>query len=78
MKESEKFSDDLDRASYLEIEATNAAIAAARNSKEEVEIDENCNYCGAPLLSKRKFCNKDCAEDFELLKKRKRQNVKVY
>jgi len=78
MKENEKFADELDRASYLEAEAIKAAIEAARSSNDGIEAQENCNYCGEHLNQKRKFCDDECAESFELMRKRKKQNVKVY
>lgn len=80
MKQAEKFADDLDKAAFLESEAINHAVEAARSASKYSKLKATgfCNNCGSEVGNEKKFCNDSCAEDYEFVEKRKKQNVKVY
>jgi hypothetical protein len=58
-------SDDADRADQRIEEVLSDALAAARRAPILPPIGE-CYYCQESVGPVQRFCNKDCAEDFEL------------
>jgi hypothetical protein len=58
-------SDDADRADARIEEVLTDALAAARRAPVLPPTGE-CYYCQEPLNPVQRFCNKECAEDFEL------------
>ncbi|WP_290654443.1 DUF2116 family Zn-ribbon domain-containing protein [Idiomarina sp.] len=55
-----------DTAQYL----SELAVADARSSRDWPEASGHCLNCGEPLNNKRRWCDKDCASDWEKLNKR--------
>jgi predicted nucleic acid-binding Zn ribbon protein len=58
-------SDIADQVDQRIAEALNNAIAIARHAPALPHTGE-CYFCQEPVDSIRRFCNKECAEDFEL------------
>lgn len=66
MKETEKFSDESDRASFIEQAATDFAVDQARlkANVREFEATGYCLNCAEELSGDNRFCDKDCQIDF--------------
>lgn len=58
-------SDDADKSDQRIEEAVADGIAAARRATVLPPIGE-CYYCQEPVDAVKRFCNKECAEDYEL------------
>lgn len=67
MKETEKFTDESDRASALEAAAIDIGIkqASLKANKLEFEPTGFCLNCAEPLAEGLRFCDKDCADDHQ-------------
>lgn len=67
MKETEKFSDESDRATYIESAAIDFGIqqAALKANIQEFEPTGFCLNCNEKLEEGRRFCDKDCMDDFQ-------------
>jgi predicted nucleic acid-binding Zn ribbon protein len=65
MKETEKFSDESDRASAIEAAAIDVGIEQARIKANTLEFEPTgfCLNCNEPLAEGHRFCDKDCADD---------------
>ncbi len=60
------FADPVDKASAIEEEARQRAIAKARaNSKPTILPKGSCYNCEEPLNNKKLFCDADCATDHD-------------
>ena len=65
MKETEKFSDESDRASAIEAAAIDVGIEQARIKASTLEFEATgfCLNCNEQLAPDHRFCDKDCADD---------------
>ena len=65
MKETEKFSDESDRASAIEAAAIDVGVEQARIKANKLEFEPTgfCLNCETPLAEGIRFCDKDCADD---------------
>ncbi len=70
---NEKFSDESDRASFIELAAVNFKIEQAKlkANQKDYEATGVCLNCETPLSEGIRFCDKDCMDDYE-----KRRGVK--
>jgi len=56
-----------DQASDIEQLARDTSLLAARNYESKAKATGKCLNCFEPLASGLRWCNKDCAEDWEKL-----------
>ena len=68
MKETEKFSDESDRASAIEAAAIDIGIEQAKINASKLEFEPTgfCLNCSEPLKEGIRFCDKDCMDDHTL------------
>ena len=66
----EHSADENDIASEQEMWATDLAIRAVRSRGTEIEAKGECHWCSEPVLPPKKFCDSDCAQDFEKSRRR--------
>ncbi|CAA0365262.1 conserved hypothetical protein [Alteromonas alvinellae] len=60
------FADPVDKASAIEEESRQRAIAAARaNAKPTLLAKGSCHNCEEPVEDQKLFCDADCATDYE-------------
>lgn len=60
------FADPVDKASAIEEESRQRAIAAARaNAKPTILAKGSCYNCEEPVEGKKLYCDADCATDHE-------------
>lgn len=66
MKQIEKFSDESDRATALEEAAIEIAVQQIRSKAKQLEIKPTgfCFNCEAKIDSDKRFCDKDCLDDY--------------
>ena len=57
--------DEADYAAAIEQSTRDSAIAAARSRTPELKATGFCLWCTEPVAAGRRFCDADCAEDFE-------------
>lgn len=68
-------SDTVDQASKVEEMFTQRGIEMARQaSKVRLPFTGACHDCGAAVEEPRRFCDEECAEEYEYVQKRKRAN----
>lgn len=76
LEEQERNSDPLDAASRREMQERDSLIETARRAVPPKPTGF-CFYCAEPVEEERRFCNKDCAEDYETEKRlRARQGAR--
>lgn len=59
------FADPIDKASQIEEESRQRAIAAARANTFKLPAKGQCYNCDEPLEGKKLYCDADCATDHE-------------
>jgi len=61
--------DDIDRASEREQLDRDSAIAAAARMLPSLPENGQCYYCLASVAPGARFCDSDCRDDYDALKK---------
>lgn len=59
--------DDANDAIQIQLDSS---INAIRNNKDKVYY-HHCLYCQEPTINGSKFCDKDCADDYEKIQRSK-------
>lgn len=67
MREIEKYADESDRATAIEEAAIETALQMVRNRASEMELKPTgfCFNCEAELDEGKRFCDKDCLDDYD-------------
>lgn len=67
MREIEKYPDESDRATAIEEAAIETALQMIRNKASETELKATgfCLNCDAKLEEGKRFCDKDCLDDYD-------------
>lgn len=71
-----KFSDPCDEASHNEEAFTQRSIEAVLNQggQPTLPFKGSCHNCGDSVEDPRRFCDEECAEEYEYVQQRKRAN----
>ena len=56
--------DDIDRAAEYQRRLTEAAVSQ-RKRESGLQATGHCHWCDEPVTGERRFCDSDCADDWE-------------
>lgn len=71
-----KFSDPADEAAHIEEQFTQRSIEAVlrAGNQPQLPFTGRCHDCGDTVQDPRRFCDEECAQEWEYVQKRKRAN----